>query len=607
MPPELAEEYEPLALLKEASERQTLLLRERATGAKLVLKRMLRLTEGAEEKYALLSRLAGDGIPKIRRFFQSGNAVYLLREYVEGETLLDLLQKRGCFSEKETAQVGIALCRTLYKLHSQKPPLVHRDIKAENIIRTPAGEYMLIDFDIARFYNQMDSRDTELLGSAFAAPPEQFGYRQTDPRSDIYAVGVLLHELSTGECLLEKGKTPAALRSVVSRCTRFDPKDRYQSAAALEQALKRVAVGRRRSAAVPILIAFLAVCAVLGFAEWRRRSGVQPDGIYEFHSAAIEREVCRQLQKEPGTVTRDDLARITHLFLCGDQPFDNWWQMDIHGAELQIDGLLGGTGGTVDTLEDIRYFPALQELALCNQQIKDLSPLAGSNLQRLALHGNRIEDLSPLTECERLLDLFISNNPVSDLSPLTGCRELCTLNVGATALTDLDSVAAIPKLRFFSIHDCPGVTDITPIGSMEDLVCLSIRPVKSEDLEIIGGMKELEQLYVWCGEATEDLTELSNLTGLTHLFVDIPLTSLEGVESLTKLEYLDVRSATPLDPTPLRGLTMLEELNAVCLEDGTLRCLAELPTLEHVNCTAGQERELRQALAERPDVEISVF
>ena len=606
LPPELAAGYEPLALLKEGAERQTLLLRERDTGAKLVLKRMLRPTEDAEEKYALLARLEG-GVPKVRRYFQGEDAAYLLREYVEGETLLDLVQKHGPFPAKQTAQIGLALCRTLGALHSMQPPLIHRDIKAENVVRTPEGEYVLIDFDISRFYNDQDSRDTELRGSEFAAPPEQFGYRQTDPRSDIYALGVLLHELATGESQLEQGQTPASLRAVVNRCTRFDPKDRYQSAAALERALKGVCSGRRRPAAVlAVLGAVLAVWAVAAALGSQRGSGAGEPDLYEFHSQAIEAEVCRQLGKEPGTVTRQDLDQITHLFLCGDEHFDNWWEMNIHGADLRLNGVVGATGGTVDTLEDIRHLSSLQELALCNQKITDLSPLAGRWLLRLALHGNQVTDLSPLAECEHLLDLYISDNPVQDLSPLVRCRELCTLDAGATAVTDLDGAAAIPKLRYLSIMDCPDLTDTSALGSMTRLACLFIRPAGEEEIAAVGSLTGLEQLYLWSDDPAEDLTALSGLTGLTHLFVDMPVASLAGVETMTGLEYLDVRGVGPMDPSPLRGLTGLEQLNTAHLDQSALEdVLAGMPFLSRVGCAEGQADAVGRMLADRSGVEIS--
>ena len=608
MPSELTESYKPLALLKESANRQTLLLQDSKTGEKLILKRMLRPAEDAEEKYGCLSRLAGGGIPRVRRFFRDKDAAYLLRDYVEGETLLDLVQKHGPLPAGETVQIGLSLCQTLEKLHSLDPPLIHRDIKAENIVRSTLGEYVLIDFDIARFYDKQDRRDTELRGTAFSAPPEQFGYRQTDPRSDIYALGVLLHELSTGECRLEEGRTPAPLRSVVNRCTRFDPKDRYQSVAALERALKRAAAGRKRRIALLALCALLVMCAAAGAALWPRGSAANAPGIYEFYSPAIEAEVCRQLDKDPGTVTWDDLTRITHLFLCGNEHFDSWWEINIHGADLRINGEPGASGGTVDTLEDIRHLTALQELALCNQQISDLSPLAGCWLQRLALHGNQITDLSPLTDCDRLLDLYIGDNPVRDLSPLIECRELCNLDVGATAVTDMAAIAAIPKLRYLNIMDCGDLADASALASMTRLTCLFFRPAAKADLTAIGGLTGLEQLYLWCGEPAEDLTALSGLTSLTHLFVDMPVASLAGVEPLARLEYLDVRGTGPMDPLPLRGLTGLEELNVTRLDTAGLEALLpSLPFLRRVGCSARQEETVRRILGGRPDVEVSIW
>ncbi len=610
LPPELAAGYEPLALLKEGAERQTLLLQDKRTGEKLVLRRFARPAADTEKKFDLLSRLTDAGIPKMRRWFLSGGVGYLLREYVEGETLLDLVQKKGPFSPQETARIGISLCRTLEKLHSQDPPLIHRDIKAENVIRTRSGEYVLIDFDISRFYDEQDSRDTELRVTAFSAPPEQFGYRQTDPRSDIYALGVLLHELATGENRLEKGDMPAPLGSVVEKCTRFDPADRYQSAEALERALERAAAGKRPGVLRTVALALsglLAVCALAAAVVLPSRRAAVP-GAYVFHSPAIEAEVCRQLGKEPGTVTLEDLAQISGIYLCGNEHFDSWQQMDVHGAELTIDGRPAPTGGTVDTLEDIPSFPNLLELALCDQRITDLSPLEGKWVLRLALHGNEITDLSPLSQCQRLIDLYISDNPVRDLSPLAQCRALRTLFAGATSISDLAAVAQIPKLEYLRVMDCPELTDLSALKSMDWLVCLFVRPAGAQDLEIIGGLTGLKQLYLWSDEPLADMTCLSGLTGLTQLFADVPTESLEGLETMTRLEYLDVRGTAPLDPAPLESLTALTQLNVERMDTAALAdVLHSLPFLDRVGCAPEQLDAVSQMLADRTGIVISTW
>ncbi len=606
MPPELAADYEPLALLKDGAQRQTLLLQDRRTGENMVLRRFVRPAADTEKKFVLLSRMTADGIPKMRRFFLSDGVGYLLRDYVQGETLLDLLQKKGPFSPEETARVGLSLCRTLEALHSQDPPLIHRDIKAENVIRTPAGKYVLIDFDISRFYDEQDTRDTELRVTAFSAPPEQFGYRQTDPRSDIYALGVLLHELSTGESMLEKGNVPAPLEAVVRRCTRFDPKDRYQSVSALERALKRAAAGRRGK----LMRAALALGVLLAAGTLAVRLAIPSRApapeIYTFHSPAIEAEVCRQLDKKPGTVTLADLEQISGLYLCGNEHFDSWEQMDVHGADLTIDGEPAPTGGTVDTLEDIPSFPNLLELALCNQRITDLTPLEGKWVLRLALHGNDITDLSPLGQCQRMLDLYIGDNPVQDLSPLAQCRALRTLCAGATRVSDLDAVARIPKLEYLRIMDCPELTDLSPLRSMDWLVCLFLRPVHRQDMDLIGSLTGLEQLYLWADEPLADMTALSDLTGLTRMFVDAPVESLKGLETMTRLEFLDVRSTADLDPAPLKSLTALTQLNVAHMDTAALAdVLPALPFLERVDCAPEQMDAVSRMLAGQPDVMIA--
>lgn len=609
VPPELAADYEPLALLKDGPERQTLLLRDKRTGEELVLRRFARPAGDTEKKFALLSRLTADGIPKMRRYFLSDGAGYLLRDYVQGETLLDLLQKKGAFSPEETARIGLSLCRTLEVLHSQDPPLIHRDIKAENVVRTPAGKYVLIDFDISRFYDEQDTRDTELRVTAFSAPPEQFGYRQTDPRSDIYALGVLLHELSTGESMLEKGNVPAPLEPVVRRCTRFDPKDRYQSASALERALRRAAAGRRgkviRAAALTLGVLLAAGTLAVRLAIPSRAPAPE---VYTFHSPAIEAEVCRQLDKKPGTVTLADLENISGLYLCGNEHFDSWAQMDVHGGELTIDGGPAPAGGTVDTLEDIPSFPNLLELALCNQRITDLTPLAGKWVLRLALHGNDITDLSPLRQCQHMMDLYIGDNPVRDLSPLAQCRALRALFVGAAPVTDLTAVARIAKLEHLQIMDCPELTDLSPLGSMDWLVCLFVRPVTRQDMQIVGSLTGLEQLYLWANESLEDMRALSGLTGLTTLFLDAPVESLAGLETMTRLEFLDVRGAAGLDPTPLKSLTALTQLNVTHMDTAALAdVLPALPFLERVACSSAQMDAVGQMLAGRPDVMIATW
>lgn len=137
--------------------------------------------------------------------------------------------------------IGKQLLSALSVLHEHS--IVHRDVKPENVIVDRKGNVKLIDFDIARLFSEDKAGDTTVKGSRDYASPEQFGFMQSDCRTDIYSLGVTLNELATGE-LPEKRLCRGRLGAVVRRCIEFDPKRRYQTAA---QALKCI---RRRERAV---------------------------------------------------------------------------------------------------------------------------------------------------------------------------------------------------------------------------------------------------------------------------------------------------------------------------------------------------------------------
>lgn len=596
LPSELAGEYETVKILKELPERQTLLLRRR-DGALAILKRSTGDGGFDERVYDAVKSLDGDGAPRLLALFESGGAHCLLREYVEGETLWELCRRRGPLKAGETASIGIQLCDILERLHGLPSPIIHRDIKAENVVVSPDGRCTVIDFGIARIFDLNDTRDTRIMGTGFAAAPEQFGYAQTDPRSDIYSLGVLLHELASGECTLGKGRVPARLRGIVAKCTRFDPADRYQSAAELKKALKRVKRGHW-----PIFAAVTAAAAVLTAALI---PGAEPErvDVYRFASELIGREVSRQLGKDVGEVTYKDLERITSIKLIGTVSFDDWEMILIHGEDISLSDKVeeGMFRGTVDTLMDIPNMRNLTELALCNQEISDLEPLSGTKIVRLALHGNDISDLGPLGECESLQELIISGNPVKDLSALSKIPDLWKLNIGGTEVTGFEELGRLKVLSYLDIIDCPGIRSLEGVEKIEGLKNLFVRPVSLEDLARINGITGLEGLGIWSGEPIEDLTGISALTELKYLYADITdLTSVKGIEGMKKLAWLDVRSGSLLNAAPVAELTALERANfAFMYSNSGWSEVSGLTRLKSATIRPGDEEAFRAALGGR--------
>jgi serine/threonine protein kinase len=160
-----------------------------------------------------LARLRHPGLTAIWDYFNQDNDWYLVMEYVPGETLRDLMRRvAGPLPQAEALNYAQQICSVLTYLHKQHPPVVFRDLKPANVMVTPEGQLKLIDFGIARLFSPGKAADTAQFGTPGYAPPEQYG-GQTEPRSDIYSLGVLLHQMLTGH---NPAASPFALPSVRS-------------------------------------------------------------------------------------------------------------------------------------------------------------------------------------------------------------------------------------------------------------------------------------------------------------------------------------------------------------------------------------------------------
>ena len=162
--------------------------------------------------------------------------ILVLESFVEGETLADIL-KNGSFDSQKAVKYTLQICEALKFLHSKQ--IMHRDIKPENIIITPDDTAMLIDLSAARLLTDTEGSDTISLGTVGYAAPEQYGIRQSTPPTDIYAVGVLLNEL-TVSCH-PTIKTPSGrLGKIIKKCTETQIYNRYQTVDKLISDLKKV-------------------------------------------------------------------------------------------------------------------------------------------------------------------------------------------------------------------------------------------------------------------------------------------------------------------------------------------------------------------------------
>ncbi len=562
LPDTLLAQYDVLATLSEREGLTSLLAVKHGSDTKYVLKCS---RDSLREEKDILERAAGQGIPAVIKYEQGPWGSVLIREYIEGETLLDYVQRKGSLSAEETAEIGIALCGMLERIHALRPPVIHRDIKAENIIRGPDGAVTLIDFGIARVWSSSAQSDTTVMGTPRIAPPEQFGFRQTDPRSDLYALGILLFELSSGEEAFDIVKCPASLQYAVRKATAFDPEKRFQSAAQMKRALKQSSKKSRRHRWAAAALA----CAVALLLLLIPQLPSAPEH-YVFQDPGMERAVCRLLGRKSGSVTREDLAGITALLVAGDTVFSRWEDLIITCDTI----LLSGAGvveerGDIRDLSDLRNMPGLRELSLCRQDISDLSPLTGLSLQRLAVHGNRISDLSPLSNMN-LQELYAGGNPISDLRPMLTMERLWHLNLGVTDIQDLGDMAGHAALTRLNITECAKLEDLSALTGFPRLTGLLIGPTEARLLRQIVPLTELRELVLIGWDQIRDLSLLSGMHALNNLYVNMwELDTLSGIEQLTSLETLTVLCSQNPDTSVLSGLPALQfaEINGTVVLD----------------------------------------
>jgi serine/threonine protein kinase len=210
-----------------------------------------------KEEARILASLKHPNLPRVLDFCSiDGQGQYLVMDFVEGEDLRDLLKQSGPLTEKDVVLIGYHISDALHYMHSQEPPVVHRDVKPGNIKITANNEIFLVDFGLAK---QTESRTQMTMTGARAmtpgfSPPEQYGTARTDERSDIYSLGATLYNALTGvvpedaldrvtdkydltPILDHRRDTERRLVRVIEKAMALNPEDRYQSAREFQEAL----------------------------------------------------------------------------------------------------------------------------------------------------------------------------------------------------------------------------------------------------------------------------------------------------------------------------------------------------------------------------------
>lgn len=629
LPEDMQEHWTVYECLKESEDSSTFLVKETATGILCVLKwGRNRQTEFLRNEMEIMKKMADrklSGIPKAYRIFEENGEVYLVREYIEGMSLAQMVLQKGGISEAEICRISRKICQTAEQFQNPDEPMIHRDIKPENIVVTPGSEVVFIDFGTMRSYKKDGSRDTFVVGTRGTAAPEQYGYTQTDQRTDVYAIGqTMLYMVSESyemnqlsECAVSR-----RMKKIIEKACSFEPDKRYGDAAQLRRAVEKCQANNRKkvykkAGAVFGLIAAGYILAIFSpdgtVIENKRIETAEQSAAEEqiqaeitFREELIEEAVRKELGlSKTDKITASMLENVRKLRIVGKEILDD--EDTFWGEGHHVDGKdssFGSVRGNITDLSDLAQMVNLEELALCNQKIEDISGLKELPLKKLYLSKNMITDFSVLLNLIDLDTLCIMENPAENLSVIGECTGILRLNIQGMNLTDIDFLKNL-SLDYLDMSNMEVENNIfEPLTEMKKLDTLCMCDVNEAAAETLSQMSTLKALFMW-GDSTilENLKPLKGMTQLETLAFTTQISSLEGIEQFPSLNFLSVSFSLVKDLSPVTGAKNLQVIDISNADIENFEPLFGHSGLTEVHCTEEQKEEIMK-IDSSPDFEI---
>lgn len=629
LPEDMQEHWTVYECLKESEDSSTFLVKETATGILCVLKwGRNRQAEFLRNEMEIMKKMADrklSGIPKAYRIFEENGEVYLVREYIEGMSLAQMVLQKGGISEAEICRISRKICQTAEQFQNPDEPMIHRDIKPENIVVTPGGEVVFIDFGTMRSYKKDGSRDTFVVGTRGTAAPEQYGYTQTDQRTDVYAIGqTMLYMVSESyemnqlsECAVSR-----RMKKIIEKACSFEPDKRYGDAAQLRRAVEKCQANNRKkvykkAGAVFGLIAAGYILAIFSpdgtVIENKRIETAEQSAAEEqiqaeiiFREELIEEAVRKELGlSKTDKITASMLENVRKLRIVGKEILDD--EDTFWGEGHHVDGKdssFGSVRGNITDLSDLAQMVNLEELALCNQKIEDISGLKELPLKKLYLSKNMITDFSVLLNLIDLDTLCIMENPAENLSVIGECTGILRLNIQGMNLTDIDFLKNL-SLDYLDMSNVEVENNIfEPLAEMKKLDTLCMCDVNEAAAETLSQMSTLKALFMW-GDSTilENLKPLKGMTQLETLAFTTQISSLEGIEQFPSLNFLSVSFSLVKDLSPVTGAKNLQVIDISNADIENFEPLFGHSGLTEVHCTEEQKEEIMK-IDSSPDFEI---
>lgn len=540
LPSEFMEDYDVIECLKSSDECYTLLVVNKQTEEKFIAKCYSKdslLFEVTEPES--MSNIKSEAIPDYAGEYRSEEYRCVLREYVEGVSLYDYVRRRHP-DEAEIADIALKLAEAMKKLHGMEPAVIHRDIKPQNIIVKDDGSIVLIDLGISRIYKENENEDTVLAGTQFFAAPEQYGFRQTDVRSDIYSYGVVLTWMLTGKP--EAIKQPGTmLEKIACRCCEFTPEKRYKNDDALLAQLKKtmpehkkrneIRKNLRINAAVFLVGILVGILCHMAASEWN----IYGEKYVRFKEPLIEQAVRVMLDKPSGKITESELGKVTGIYIHGNKistssnEFFQDAQQWENGARIH---------GDISDISDLTMMPNLNEVCIGGQHIKDISPLKEIEYLEMAeFRRNYISDISPLENKKYLFHMGFSYNKLESIDVVSTCPALICIDLRNGGSFDCRPIMDVDMLDVLDIAECYGDIGNYLDGKHIDILKPAMKGMTN--LDCIRGMTWIKELYI-------DWSDINDIS------------ALEGRDDI---KYLNMKDCMIDDVSPLFSMPALEKVD----------------------------------------------